>query len=130
MLTICGWGGPDPRPSALAFPPLRGEDEVPLHKSSGRLAARDGTFKKVLVLGRGTSRCCSFQPEAGQGGGRRGKLGERRGGLASGVWGRVSSGRPGATVERAELPLQSEGTPAARGDPASVPTIGGAPHLD
>lgn len=70
MLTICVRGGPDPRPSALAFPRLSGEDEVPLHKSSGRLAARDGTFKKVPVLGRGTSRCCrSSQRQDGAGGG-------------------------------------------------------------
>lgn len=95
MLTICVRGGPDPRPPALAFPRLSGEDEVPLHKSSGRLAARDGTFKKVLVLGRGTSRCsCSSQR---QDGGWDGEGSRASGGAAwlRGCGARSSRGDPG-----------------------------------
>lgn len=44
-------------------------------------------------------------------GGRREKLGERRGGLASGVHGRVLSGRPGwgAAAGRAEPPSRTRG---------------------
>lgn len=129
MLTICGWGGPDPRPSALDFPQLSGEDEVPLHKSSGRLAARDGTFKKVLVLGRGTSRCSSSSQRQDGGVGMDGK-GSRASGEAAWLRGCGAEGDPGAAVGRADPRLQSKGTPAVRGNLASDPKIGRAPHLD
>lgn len=80
MLTICRCGHPDPRPPSPS-PSFVGRTRHRARpKSTGRQAARDGTFKKVLVLGRGRSCCSPSQRQDGGGEGSRasgGKVGPR-----------------------------------------------------
>lgn len=116
MLTICRCGHPDPRPPSPS-PSLVGRTRHRArHQSTGRQAARDGTFKKVLVLGRGRSCCSPSQRQDGGGEGSRASRGEVG---PRGVRGRVPSERPGGGGGKGQLSPRRPGrggSPAARGE--------------
>lgn len=95
---------------------------MPPPKPTGRPAARDGTFKKLVVLGRGRGR------------GRPGAAAAGRPGLAGACGAEAPRREPGRLREGLSprpprRPAQRAGR-AARGEPASVPEVGGASHLD
>lgn len=130
MLTICRCGHPDPRPPSPSPSFIGKTRHRARHQSTGRQAAQDGTFKKVLVLGRGRS-CCSPSQRQDGGGERsqasRGEVGPR------GVRGRVPSERPGGGGGKEQRSPRRPGRGGPRllaGRPASVPKVGGEAHLD